>query len=90
MAVLVRYFAAAAAAAGTAEEHYDLSPGSTLSDLLSEIVAINRPRPPAGTPELDRLLSRSSFLRNEVAVRDRSIALHPEDVLDVLPPFAGG
>jgi sulfur-carrier protein len=90
LAVLVRYFAAAAAAAGTPEEHYRLAPGSTLDDLLSEIVAANRPRPPAGTPELNRLLTRSSFLRNEVAVRDRSIALGPEDVLDVLPPFAGG
>jgi molybdopterin synthase sulfur carrier subunit len=88
--VLVRYFAAAAAAAGSTEEHYRLAPGATLVDLLSEIVAVNRPRPPAGTPELDRILSRSSFLRNEVAVRDRSIALDPHDVLDVLPPFAGG
>ena len=90
MAVLVRYFAAAAAAAGTTEEHYDLTPGATVDDLLSEIVATNRPKPPAGTPELGRLLTRSSFLRNEVAVRDRSIALDPQDVLDILPPFAGG
>jgi sulfur-carrier protein len=90
LAVLVRYFAAAAAAAGTTEEHYNLTPGSTLEDLLAEIAAANRPRPPAGTPDLDRLLSRSSFLRNEVAVRDRSTALGPEDILDVLPPFAGG
>ncbi|MFC7849987.1 MoaD/ThiS family protein [Arthrobacter sp. NPDC057388] len=88
--MLVRYFAAAAAAAGTTEEHYDLTPGSTVDDLLSEIAAANRPTPPAGTPELSRLLSRSSFLRNEVAVRDRSITLEPQDVLDVLPPFAGG
>ena len=45
---------------------------------------------PAGTPPLARLLSRSSFLLNEVAVRNRAAQLMPDDVVDVLPPFAGG
>jgi molybdopterin synthase sulfur carrier subunit len=90
LAVLVRYFAAAAAAAGMAEEHFDLAPGSTLDELLSAILAADRPQPTAGAPQLDGVLSRSNFLRNEVAVRDRSTALNSEDVLDVLPPFAGG
>lgn len=90
MTVLVRYFAATAAAAGIEEEHYNLAPGTTLDELLSAILAINRPEPPAGTPRLARIISRSSFLRNEVAVRSRSIGLDPEDILDVLPPFAGG
>jgi sulfur-carrier protein len=86
----VRYFAAARAAAGVDEEHYELSAGDTLATLLEAILAVERPEPPAGTPPLPRILSRSSFLLNEVAVRDRSAALKPDDVVDVLPPFAGG
>ncbi|GAA3700481.1 hypothetical protein GCM10022377_12160 [Zhihengliuella alba] len=42
------------------------------------------------TPSLARVISRSSFLVNEVSVRDRGHPLGDEDVVDVLPPFAGG
>jgi sulfur-carrier protein len=89
--VNVRYFAAARAAAGTDEEKFELAGGSTLAALLEAILAVERPQPPAGTPPLARILSRSSFLLNEVAVRDHAAAtLAPDDVVDVLPPFAGG
>ncbi|MCB5274390.1 hypothetical protein BJG92_01923 [Arthrobacter sp. SO5] len=86
----VRYFAAARAAAGVDEERFDLSDGATLKSLLAAILAVERPAPPAGTPPLARILSRSSFLLNEVAVRNAAAALNPDDVVDVLPPFAGG
>ncbi|MCU1531843.1 MAG: molybdopterin synthase sulfur carrier subunit [Arthrobacter sp.] len=86
----VRYFAAARAAAGVEEERFELSDGDTLETLLEAILAVERPEPPAGTPPLARILSRSSFLLNEVAVRNRTAALNPADVVDVLPPFAGG
>jgi molybdopterin synthase sulfur carrier subunit len=86
----VRYFAAARAAAGVEEERFDLPTGATVSDLLQAVLGVERPEPPAGTPPLPRILSRSSFLLNEVAVRDRSVVLAPGDVVDVLPPFAGG
>ncbi|MGX9901734.1 MoaD/ThiS family protein [Arthrobacter sp. SA17] len=86
----VRYFAAARAAAGVEEERYELPAGSSVEDLLAAVLEVERPEPPAGTPPLARLLSRSSFLLNEVAVRDRSVAVEPDDVVDVLPPFAGG
>lgn len=86
----VRYFAAARAAAGVEEERFDLPAGSTVEDLLQTVLGVERPRPPAGTPPLPRILSRSSFLLNEVAVRDRNTVLNPGDVVDVLPPFAGG
>ena len=86
----VRYFAAARAAAGVEEERFELPAGSSVEDLLAAVLTVERPDPPAGTPPLARLLSRSSFLLNEVAVRDRSVALGPDDVVDVLPPFAGG
>ncbi len=86
----VRYFAAARAAAGVDSEHFDLPADATLAALLDTILAVERPEPPAGTPPLARVLSRSSFLRNEVAVRNRAVVLQPDDVVDVLPPFAGG
>ncbi|HET6268481.1 MAG TPA: MoaD/ThiS family protein [Arthrobacter sp.] len=86
----VRYFAAARAAAGVDEEHFELAAGATVASLLAAILGVERPEPPAGTPPLARILSRSSFLLNEVAVRDDSARLFPGDVVDVLPPFAGG
>lgn len=88
--MLVRYFAAARAAAGIDEEHHELPDGTTLEELITALLALERPEPPAGSPPLTGILSRSSFLRNEVAVHDRSDALSQEDVVDVLPPFAGG
>ncbi|MFC9773019.1 MULTISPECIES: MoaD/ThiS family protein [unclassified Pseudarthrobacter] len=86
----VRYFAAARAAAGFEEEKFDLPAGATVADLLDAVLAMPREEPPAGTPPLARILSRSSFLLNEVAVRDRSTVVGADDVVDVLPPFAGG
>jgi sulfur-carrier protein len=86
----VRYFAAARAAAGVEEEKFDLPEGATVAELLEAVLAVERPEPPAGTPPLPRILSRSSFLLNEVAVRDQSTVVGPDDVVDVLPPFAGG
>jgi molybdopterin synthase sulfur carrier subunit len=88
--VNVRYFAAARAAAGTDEEKFELPDGATLAELVEAILAVERPEPPDGTPPLARILSRSSFLLNEVAVRNSSPILGPDDVVDVLPPFAGG
>ncbi|MBX7442586.1 MULTISPECIES: MoaD/ThiS family protein [unclassified Arthrobacter] len=86
----VRYFAAARAAAGFEEEKFDLPEGATVADLLQAVLAVERPEPPAGTPPLARILARSSFLLNEVAVRDHATVLGADDVVDVLPPFAGG
>lgn len=79
----VRYFAAAKAAAGTAEETIGLAAGATVADAVDAVRA-------AHGPELGRVLERCSFLLDEVAVRDRSAALGGAGALDVLPPFAGG
>jgi sulfur-carrier protein len=86
----VRYFAAARAAAGMEEERFHLPAGTTVESLLAAVLEVERPEPPAGTPPLARILARSSFLLNEVAVRDRTVVLSDSDVVDVLPPFAGG
>jgi molybdopterin synthase sulfur carrier subunit len=83
--VLVRFFGAARAAAGVDEER--LPGGRTLDSLLHDL----RDRPSAaGAPSFTRVIDRSSFLLNEVALRDRSTVLSDGDVLDILPPFAGG
>jgi len=72
------------------EERFELPAGSTVESLLAAVLDVDRPEPPAGTPPLDRILARSSFLLNEVAVRDRTTVVSAGDVVDVLPPFAGG
>ena len=83
--VTVRYWAAARAAAGVAEEqHTDVA---TLADLLSAC----RARHPGAA--LDRVLAACSFLVDEhpVGTRAHADVLLPEQaVVEVLPPFAGG
>jgi molybdopterin synthase sulfur carrier subunit len=81
--VTVRYFAAARAAAGVESETVDVPPGATVEILLKTVRAMHG-------DDLGRVLDRCSFLLDEVAVRDRDVALHDGAVVDVLPPFAGG
>jgi sulfur-carrier protein len=81
----IRYWAAAKAAAGTAEEPYQ---AATLADAL----AAARERH-AAAPEFARVLQRCSFLVDgtPVGTRDHAlIGLHDGAVVEVLPPFAGG
>ncbi|BBE22333.1 putative molybdenum cofactor biosynthesis protein D2 (MoaD2) / thiamineS [Arthrobacter sp. MN05-02] len=83
--VLVRYFGAARAASGVDQER--LPGGRSLDDVLADLR--QRPAVPGG-PSLAKVLDRSSFLLNEVALRNPSAVLQDDDVLDILPPFAGG
>lgn len=95
----IRYFAAAAQAAGITEERLNLVqlPEATLGSLLEHLAA----RTPASAPVADgpllrrttslgTVLARCSFLVNGTSEQDRKRVLHPGDELDVLPPFAGG
>jgi molybdopterin converting factor small subunit len=81
-AVTVRYFAAARAAAGAESETLTVRPGATVADLVEGLAARD--------PQLATVLSRCSYLCDGIAVRDHGTALRPDDVIDVLPPFAGG
>lgn len=82
VAVNVRYFAAARAAAGNDEETIRLQPGTTLAELVAGL---------GGRDEnLAKVLKRCSFLCDGVAVRDDTVALSDAQTIDVLPPFAGG
>lgn len=83
MTVVVRYFAAARAAAGVETEKVDVPDGTTVEGLLGVL------REEHG-PGLARVLERCSFLLDEVAVRDRATVLADGAAVDVLPPFAGG
>ena len=82
MLVTVRYFAAAKAATGIETETLRLPEGVTVRDLVDSI----------GTRGADvaKVLTRCSFLRDGVAVRDLNSALATAQTVDVLPPFAGG
>jgi molybdopterin converting factor small subunit len=80
--IVVRYFAAARAAAGAEEEILGIVPGSTVADLVAQLSA--------RSPNLATVLERCSFLCDGIAVRNRADALRTNQTVDVLPPFAGG
>ena len=75
----IRYWAAARAAAGLAEEPWA---GTTLGEVLA--AAADR-----HGPELARVLSVASFLVDGTRARSES-ALADGATIEVLPPFAGG
>lgn len=76
----VRYFAAAAEAAGTDQEQVT---ASTIESLLSGLVARHG-------DAMDAVLARSSLLHEGRYVSDPAVVLAADAVVDVLPPFAGG
>jgi molybdopterin converting factor small subunit len=78
-AVTVRYFAAAAEAAGTTEEA--LPAVSTVGDLRGILIA-------KYGAAMTRVLAQASFLIDGVVSRDDSRTIGTR--VDVLPPFAGG
>ncbi len=73
----VRFFAAAAEAAGVDEQQSD---AATLGQLRAEL---------AGIPALAALLDRCAVLVDGARV-DEGFALVGTETVDVLPPFAGG
>lgn len=79
--VTVRYFAAAAEAAGREEEVIEFSAGATLSD-LKRVLADRY------GDSMSRIIDSGSFLLDRVVRRDPDRPL--VDRVDVLPPFAGG
>lgn len=76
----VRYFAAAAEAAGTEQERVA---APTLGALLADLRSRHGAR-------LSRVLEVSSVLHDGRYVEDPSTPLADDALLDVLPPFAGG
>ena len=80
--VLVRYFAAAAEAAGVEEERIALHEHApTLGPLRDLLVA-------RYGPAMGRVVANGSFLVDGVVRRDPATPIGAQ--VDVLPPFAGG
>jgi molybdopterin converting factor small subunit len=79
--LVVRYFAAARAAAGVAEE--SVPGGRSLDELADDLARRHGER-------LARVLGVASFLVNGVACHDRQAPIPAGATVDVLPPFAGG
>jgi molybdopterin synthase sulfur carrier subunit len=76
---IVNYYAAARAAAGVSESQVS-------GDTLGEIIATASSQ----HPQLDAILPGCSYLVNGFAGSDLSAEINVDDVIDVLPRFAGG
>lgn len=76
---LVRFFAAAKAATKTSEIQVS---GNDVGEVLANATQ--------KFPELSSVLTKCSILLNEVSCFDLKAAVSDDDLVDVLPPFAGG
>ena len=80
--VTVRYFAAAAEAAGVEEESLAVADaGTTVADLREFLVG-------RYGPAMARVVANGSFLVDGVVRRDGAAPIGAQ--VDVLPPFSGG
>ena len=101
----VRYFAAARAAAGAAEESLTVPavPAVPTGRLSGDAAEPSTAEPSTATVDavldaaigrhggaLATVLRRCSFLLDEVAVHGSQTRVRTGQILDVLPPFAGG
>ena len=85
--IRVRYWAAAKAAAGTAEDLLQVTGPVTLADLRRQAIALH-----PGT-RLEQVLSACSVLVGDEPVGTRAddqVEVRPGDSVEFLPPFAGG
>lgn len=76
---LVRFFAAAKAATKTAQVEID---GNSVGEVLNQAKTM--------FADLGQVLSKCSLLLNETSCNDLTVSVNDSDILDVLPPFAGG
>lgn len=86
MPVTVRFFASARSAAGVGEERHEAA------DVAALLAAVLAARGEAGTA-LGRVLAVSTLLVDGAPVGTRAragVPLRGGEVVDVLPPFAGG
>ena len=85
--IRVRYWAAAKAAAGTAEDELRVTAPTTLAEVRRQAIALH-----PGTRLAD-VLGACSVLVGEDPVGTRSpddVLVEPGDSVEFLPPFAGG
>ena len=79
--LLVRYWAGAKAAAGTPQEYVPVTDEAIVADVVATVEASH--------PDLAPVLEVASLLLDGRAAR-REEPVGAADVLEVLPPFAGG
>lgn len=87
----VHFFAAARAAAGTAQttvQHHQLSSPSL--GALIDVLGRDFEGKNTGAMGLADVLTRCSFLVDGVSITDLTTSLENAHRVDVLPPFAGG
>jgi len=78
----VRYFGAARAAAHAESEILTVEHGTSVAELVTRLSGRN--------DRLAAVLGRCSYLCDGVAVRDTTAQVRAGQIIDVLPPFAGG
>lgn len=86
-AVTVHYWAGARAAAGVASEEFPVDGPVTLADLVRRVVAAH-----PGS-DLERVVGVCSVLVGDQPVGTRDpgdVVVEPGEVVELLPPFAGG
>ena len=86
--VTVRYWASARAAAGVESDAVDVGSGTTLAEVFAQVRALHPDR-----PKLPGVLAVCSALvgdRPVGATDPADVRLAPGDVVELLPPFAGG
>jgi molybdopterin converting factor small subunit len=76
---VVNFYAAARAASGVSESQID---GATLGEIIATASAQN--------PKLIAILPGCSYLVNGAAESNNEIKISADDVIDILPRFAGG
>ncbi|WP_029089287.1 molybdopterin synthase [Brevibacterium album] len=89
--VEVRYFAAARAAAGHVKaENVPLPFDELTREQFAALLVSLHPQPPAGEPDLERVLAQSTLLADGTALVAEDDLVRGGMRVDVLPPFAGG
>jgi molybdopterin synthase sulfur carrier subunit len=86
--VVVRYWAAARAAAGVDSETLDVGEGTTLRDILDRVRQAHPDR-----PKLPDVIGVCSVLVGERPVGSTDpadVPIRAGDTVELLPPFAGG
>jgi len=84
-AVTVRYWAGARAAAGVAEDVFEVGGPTTLADVVRRVLAAH--------PDAARVVGVCSVLVGDrpVGAQDPdSVVVEPGTTVELLPPFAGG
>ena len=86
--VVARYWASLRAAAGRAEDVVPVAGNTTLAGLRMTVLSLHD-----NSPQFGRLLDTCSVLVGETPVSTgdpEAVVVRPGDVVEYLPPFAGG